>query len=88
MTATKKIQFDASEYVISHGTNPRGRGSWAFSTTREMDYEPEQEKTYDEHKVVVGPSYIWVHRSTFTEAKRLAAFFAKDKNWPGLYVMP
>jgi hypothetical protein len=30
--AMKCIDIDDSDYVRSHGTTPRGRGSWAFAT--------------------------------------------------------
>ena len=81
-----KIQFDTSEYERSHGAKPRGRGSWAFSTTREMDYELGKEERSG--RFVVGPTYVWVHQATFAEAKREAAAIARAKGWHGLYVMP
>lgn len=30
--ARKTIDIDTSDYTRSHGTNPKGRGGWAFST--------------------------------------------------------
>jgi hypothetical protein len=33
MTTASKIEFDTTQYQISHGKMPRGRGSWAFQVT-------------------------------------------------------
>jgi hypothetical protein len=32
-----RIMFDASEFELSHGRAPRGRGRWAFSMRRQPD---------------------------------------------------
>jgi hypothetical protein len=32
-----RIMFDASEFELSHGRAPRGRGRWAFSMLRRPD---------------------------------------------------
>lgn len=30
----KRIRFDTRQFVLSHGREPRGRGSWAFDSDR------------------------------------------------------
>ena len=58
MTRTM-IRFNDSEYQFSHGKTPRGRGSWAFSVSR----EPERS----------GSAIFWTPGSTtFGAAKKLA----------------
>lgn len=32
-----RVTFDTNPFVASHGTHPRGRGSWAFGTVRNPD---------------------------------------------------
>jgi hypothetical protein len=54
------IEFDTTEFVMSHGRNPRGFGSWAFSVVRSPDMHRDADKV------------VWVHRSTFTNAKKAA----------------
>ena len=49
-----KFVFDTSEFCLSHGREPRGRGSWAFAFGRQARVE----------EVIFSPSM------TYTEAKR------------------
>lgn len=34
------LEFNTTEYVMSYGHSPRGRGSWAFSFTRDYGFRP------------------------------------------------
>lgn len=34
---TARVQFDTAQFRGSHGREPKGRGSWAFSTDRRGD---------------------------------------------------
>lgn len=68
------ITFDNSEYVKSHGKNPTGRGSWAFSVDRD-----------GKHSVLFSPSMTltdakkWVKAELATKAGVTGAL---------LYVLP
>lgn len=60
------IEFDAGEYIATHGRAPRGYGSWAFSTKRNPD--------------VTNPDEcFWAPVGTFAEAKRWMRQHAKTR---------
>lgn len=61
-----QIEFDTYAYSVSHGTQPKGRGSWAFGTRRNPD--------------VTNDAECWFSPSmTFTEAKKWAKAEAKRR---------
>lgn len=67
------ILFIDTDYVMSHGKNPRGFGSWAFCTVDPNRHD------YLDH-------VIWVHQSTFAKAKKTAKEQAKSRNIDTLWV--
>ncbi|MGO8684027.1 MAG: hypothetical protein ACLQUT_05540 [Thermoleophilia bacterium] len=71
-TATK-ICFNTREFEIDHARSPKGRGSWAFATDpNSSDYD----------------AMCWTPGMTYTEAKRYATTWARERNIKTLYVMP
>jgi len=54
MTLRLRVLFDDSAYRLSHGSSPRGAGSWAFASSRGAAIE----------QLVWAPSGL-----TFTQAK-------------------
>lgn len=74
------IEFHTTDYVASHGHEPRGRGSWAFFMNRKMD-------------VMNKTTSFWTPGgTTYTEAKKLARAWVREKCGPQssgtLYVGP
>lgn len=62
MTTTiskSQVTVDTSEYRFSHGREPKGRGSWAFSEKRNPNYK--EVKWYD-------GTYVQARRQAVTEA--------------------
>lgn len=51
-----KTEFNTIEWIMSHSNTPRGRGSWAFATSRRADIDD----------VKLSPSM------TYSEAKKWA----------------
>lgn len=51
-----RLEFKTTEFVLSHGREPRGRGAWAFSLKR------------DAH----GDDIFWTPSCTYAEAKKIA----------------
>ena len=69
------IRFETDEYELAYGHSPRGRGSWAFGTTRNAD-PSNKEQTF------------WTPGSTiFADAKKLANAWAKAKGLRSLVVL-
>lgn len=61
-----EIAFRTDDYVASTGKEPRGRGSWAFSTVRDIDSS--------------SPDIFWSPSCTYAEARKMArAHFAALK---------
>lgn len=54
-----RVIVDASVYVRSHGKQPRGHGSWAFS--------PEQNPTE-----ILNPDKVYITTGSYGEAKKAA----------------
>lgn len=68
-----KTRFDTSQYRDSHGAEPRGRGSWAFT--------PVHDAWADDSRI------IWC-KGTYIEAKREARELARIRRYLILYVLP
>lgn len=68
-----KYTFSNKDYLLAHGTNPRGRGSWAFEVKGEHAISAEQYvyTHYGKTKYTV----FWANGGscTLTEAKKRAA---------------
>lgn len=59
-----RVDFATTEFEFSHGRQPRGFGSWAFSLERNPDVSSP-----------AGPAeggVIWTHSCSYTEAKKAA----------------
>lgn len=61
------VFFDAAPYRSSHGTMPRGRGSWAFSFKRDPDLQRD------------GDEVLWSPSMTYGEAKKWARQQVKER---------
>jgi len=75
-STTLTIEFDAIEYRINHGAEPRGRGSWAFSFKREPDVQRDE--------------VLWSPSMTYGEAKKWARQQVKERcsGYVTLYAQP
>jgi hypothetical protein len=64
------VDFSTTDYVISYGHAPRGRGSWAFSKRRNPDMNCQRD----------AESIFWTPGSTtYGEAKKLATEHFRSK---------
>ena len=58
-----KTRIETNGYQFAHGKSPRGHGSWAFAPRFNTD--------------ALSPDILWVHQSSYADAKRAAqAHFA------------
>jgi hypothetical protein len=69
------MEFLTSDYEMTYGQTPRGRGSWAFSPDKNPD-------VLDKEKVFWTPG-----STTYQEAKKLASAWAKSKGHNYLFVL-
>ncbi len=65
------VEFHTNDYVMSHGHNPRGYGSWAFSFERNAHVD----------------DMFWVHASTYGDAKKKVREYVKGKDPQVSHVM-
>ena len=78
-----QVKIDTSVYRRSHGAEPRGRGSWAF-TMGATDYQ------FVDQKDAQGRKLVWFAPSSslFGEAKKLAIAEAKARGVTIIGVCP
>jgi hypothetical protein len=65
-TARVLVEIDDSDYVRSHMSTPKGRGSWAFATDAAS------------RRDAAAPSMIWTPSMTYSDAKVWAKAKARD----------
>ena len=66
-----KLHFNTTDYEFSHGSKPRGRGSWAFFFNRDGHVD----------------SAFWTPGSTtYVEAKKLVAAEARRRGVAEVFV--
>lgn len=81
MTRTH-FDIDPVEYVWDHGTNPRGRGSWAFSENRDANGgDPD---------ILWSPSMTYRDACTWAKAQARARELERDnpRDRVVLYTLP
>lgn len=61
------IEFHTTDYVMAHGREPRGRGSWAFFMDRKMDVTDRER------------SFWTPGGTTYAQAKKLAVKWVQSK---------
>lgn len=72
-----KIVVDTQPYRSSHGAEPRGRGSWAFT------FKPERADGF------TTTEEIWFTPSvTYAEARKMAIAQAKERKVTRVWVQP
>lgn len=71
----KQVRVDTSEYRFSHGREPKGRGSWAFSYKRDPDYASKSGEV------------LWF-TGTYAEARKQAIATAAANGQSAIFVQP
>lgn len=67
-----RVEVNTEQYQFSHGSKPRGFGSWAFGDSPGAS----------------GDSLYWVHQSTYGPAKKQAQAWAVARGRGTIWVMP
>lgn len=68
------IEVVTSDYLLSHGRQPRGRGTWAFS--------------FDGPNVdSIDPRILWTPAASYAEAKKLARAEAAKRGACRIWVL-
>jgi len=77
-TLNESVHFMTSNFELSHGRKPAGRGSWFFSKHSHINF--------DKHKE--GDDYVSFNNKTYSEARNKAKEWAKSKGHSIIHVMP
>lgn len=69
------IEVSTSNYEFSHGKKPKGSGGWMFSPHKNPDMKTQKDDVFSTH-------------GSYTDAKKKAAAWAKDKGHRTIHALP